>query len=354
MLQQLNNWFTNVKQYFFTYEKGFFFLSYLSNNPLLIIESSKKLPFMKFDEENQILFSDNNPFTKTSVHYMELEKGLWVINSKVYYKNNVSFKPIYDTTIPADYYSLAINIVENNVNTEFYEFNNFKIENKSISFVKPKKDFINCHFKGTFENLYVVYFNKEWAESNLLSIPNLAISIKNLFLNDDIGFVNYKLNNKIFEDCIDNFHQIFAALKKPNLLALKKNTYHFFDLFISSINELQVLNSNNLNLSDRQKLQKIEIFLINNLHIKFPGIEFISCKHKISSTKLKKDFKSLYGMSLYQYFQSKQMELALELIIQNEVLIKDLAKTFQFENGSKFSKAFQKYHGFFPSKANFK
>ncbi|MDD5148999.1 MAG: AraC family transcriptional regulator [Flavobacterium sp.] len=351
IFDKISNWLTHTEQYFFTYQKGFFFLSYLSNSPQLVVESSKKLPFIKVDEENQMFFSDN-PFVKTTVQYMELEKGLWVLNSRVKYKNNVSFKPIYDSTMEADYYCFTINIVENNFSTKFYEFDNFKIEDKSISFLKPKKDFINCHFKGSFENQYIIYFNEEWAKNNLLSISNLSPEVINLFEDDTIGFVNYKFNEKIFEKCIHNFNEIFKEHKKPNLLELKKNTYKFFDIFINSIDELQALDSNTLSLKDRRKLRKIENFLIDNIYNKFPGIVLISNEYQISPTKLKKDFKDLFGVSIFKYFQAKQMDLALDLLKQNDLLIKEIANKFQYENMGKFSKAFQNHHGFLPSKVN--
>lgn len=346
----INNWLTLSKQYFFTYRKGFFFLSYLSNSPSLIIESSKKFPSMKFDEEKQLLSSDN-AFLKGTFRYSELEQGLWVMNSIISYKNNVSYTPIYDNRLPSDYYCLTlIHIVESNLNNEFYEFDGFKIENKSLSFLKPKRDFINCHFKGSTENQYIIYFSKEWADTNLLSIPNLPIQILDLFQNDEIGFINYKFNENTYEDCINTFEAIFTDSGKPNVFALKKITYTFFDVFINSITELQQLDSNDLQIKDRIKIQKIESFMIQNIYNKFQGIESLSDQFNISATKLKSDFKLLYGISIFKYFQSKQMDLALSLISEKNMMVKDVAKLFHYENVSKFSATFKNFHGFSPSK----
>lgn len=347
----INNWLTLSKQYFFTYQKGFFFLSYLSNSPSLLIESCKKLPMMKYDDELQIFYSDN-PFLKGTLCYMELENGLWVMNSHQTYKNNVSYKPIYDKTVASDYYCITINIVENKLSNQFYELDDIKIENKSISFLKPKRDFINCHFKGSFENKFIIYFSKEWAKNHILSLSNLSPQLVDLFENDAIGIVNYKFNQNTFNKCIQTFHTIFDNSKKPNLLDLKKNTYDFFDVFINSITELQSLDSNNLNLKDRLKIQKIELFLIENIYDKFHGIDFLSDKFNVSATKLKSDFKQLYGVSVFKYYQSKQMELAHGLLLEKKLKINEVAKNFQYENVSKFSKTFLNHHGFLPSKTN--
>lgn len=350
IIDKINNWLNLSKQYFFTYSEGFFRLSYLSNSPELIISSSKNLPFMKIDAEKQILYTDN-PFIKGELCYVELEKGLWTMNSRMRYKNNVSYTPVYDATLDANFYCLAINSIENNLKTDFYHFNNHKIENKSISFLKPNADFINCHFKGSFENQYIIYFDKEWAQCNLLSNTTLSPILIDLFENEKIGFVNYKFNEKTYENCIETFHTIFNQANKPNLLELKKNTYAFFDIFINSIEDLKSLQSNRLNLNDRIKIQKIELFLINTIYAKFCGIELLSQEFKISPTKLKTDFKNLYGVSIFKYYQNKQMELALSLITQDNLMIKEVAKLFQYENTSKFSKAFEKFHKFLPSKA---
>lgn len=353
IIDKINNWLTHAKQYFFTYKDGFFFLSYLSNSPQLIIESCKRLPFIKIDNENQMFFTDNS-FVKSSIHYMELERGLWVMNSKVKYKNNVAFKAIYDAATPTDYYCLTLNILENELSTEYYEMNNIKVENKSISFLKLKGDYFNYHFKGSSENQYIIYFNDEWAKNNILSIPELSSEIKNIFEKEEVKFINYKFNEKNFESCMVNFRNFFVENKKPNLLDLKKNTYDFLDVFVHSINELQVLNQSDMSLKDRLKFKKIEQFLIDNLYNKFPGIDLISKEFSISATKLKSDFKKLQGVSMFQFFQAKQMDVALELLKQDAVLIKDIAEKFQYENSSKFSQAFKKHHGVLPSQIHMK
>lgn len=352
ILEKVNNWLTHAKQYFFTYKEGFFFLSYISNTPKLIVESSKKLPFIKTNEDLNLFYTDN-PFVKSTIQYVELEEGLWVLNSKVKYKNNVAFTAIYDNEIPADYYCFTINIVESNLFKKHYHFNKFVIENKSISFLKPKKDFLNCHFKGSFENQYIIYFNHDWAQKNIFSIPNLPQSVINLFEDDAIGFVNYKFNNKQFENIIDKMYAVFNEKQQPNVLEVKKSTFEFITILVGTFNDLQTVYQSSLNLNERIKINQVELYLLDNLYNKFPGIETIAAKYKISATKLKTDFKKLHGTSILQFFQAKQMDVAFELLKEDSLLIKDIAKKFQYENFSKFSKTFQKHHGVLPSQIKF-
>lgn len=346
IIDRINNWLNTKKPYFFTYKDGFFRLSYLSNSPDLIVSSCENLPFMKHNKDQHIIHTDNL-FVKSALCYLELEKGLWVINSKVKYKKNVSFTPVYDTSLPSDYYCLTINIVD----TNFYEFNNFKIENESISFLKPKKDFNHCHFRGSFENQYIVYFSREWAEKNILAEGQISNSISNLFNDSDNGFVNYKFKKQIFHDIVDQYKVLFDNQTNLDSFKLKTNTYHFLNAFMNSLPEFESLNLVTLSFKERIMIKKIEDYLMEHIYEKFMGIEKLSTHFKISPTKLKKNFKYIHGLTLLHYFQTMQMRLALEIIKKDSLKIKEIAEIFHYSNSSKFAKTFQKVHGFLPSEA---
>ncbi len=348
LFNKINNWLKKYKPYFFGYSNGFFQLSYLSNSPELILASSKKFPFQKVNEERQLIYTDN-PFIKGEFHYDELEKGLWAFNSKMTYKNNVSYHPIYDASLPSNYYCLTLNVVENNHKTSFYQFNNIKIPNYSISFLKPKRDFINCHFKGATENQYIFYFDNNWFTNNIKNGKNTSSNFLKVMEDDAIGFANYAISYKQFQDIIENFEKGFSG-NKPDRFALKKQTYLFFERFSTVFDELISISSQEINYKDRIIIEKIEKHLLENLYSKFMGIEFLSEKFKMSPTKLKKEFKAVFGTSVLQYFQTKQMELAQQIIQKDNLLIKDVAKLFQYENVSKFSKKFEDVNQKLPSK----
>lgn len=349
ILDTITNWFNISKQYFFSYKDGFFRLSYLSNSPELIVNSTKRLPFLKFDDEKQILFTDN-PFVKGALRYLELENGLWLMNSKMNYKNNISYSPIYDSNVPADYYCITINTVENHFNSDFYEFNNFKVENQSITFLKPKKDFINCHFKGAYENQYIIYFNKAWAQKNLLNATKVPDTLLKLCNNPDIGFINFKYKKFIYDRIVENYAAIFDNQQKLDFFKLKKNTFEFFEVFLSTLEDMGNLELNKLKLKERLVMQNVENYMMEHIYDKFLGIEVLANLFKMSPTKLKKNFKIVYGQSIFNYFQTKQMHLVMQILKTENVLIKEVAEKFNYENISKFSKTFEKVHDILPSK----
>ncbi len=348
VLDRINNWFNLSKQYFFTYSNGFFNLSYLSNSPSLIVESCSKMPFMKRDREKQMLHADT-PFVKGEFYYVELEEGLWIFLSDMFYKNNVSYKPVYDAFLPADYYFISINNIENKLNDNTYEINNFKIENNSISFSKPASDFINCHFKNSTENMYILYFSEDWANKNILKSSTTSTAFKNLLKDNKKQFLNYSYNSKDFKTLISRLISSFKDAGRPDIFELKKLSYEYFSLFFHSLEKEENYNSNELTHKNRIIIQKIEHYLMNNLYAKFPGIDFLSKKYKISPTRLKQNFKLLFGTPIFKYFQKHKMELALLYVKKGDLKIKDISAKLGYENVSKFSKAFESCHNMLPS-----
>ncbi|AUP77877.1 hypothetical protein C1H87_03775 [Flavivirga eckloniae] len=314
----------------------------------MIVKSCIKMPFMKVDEERQMLYSDT-PFVKGEFSYVELEPGLWIMNSTMLYKNNVSYRPIYDKMLESNYYCVTISLVENKFNADFYEFDNYKVESHSITFVKPATDFLFCHFKGSKEKMYILYFSETWAKNNIMNSPSISIGVKNLFSNKSIEVLNYIYDKKEFSGLIRNLSYYFNNSPKPNLLELKKITYHFFDLFFSSLEKRDTRESFKLSLKEQMKIEKIEHFLKGNLYNKFPGIEIISDKFNIAPSTLKRSFKLVYGTSVFKYFQNKQMDLALDYFKSHDTMVKDVSQIFGYENVSKFSSAFQKRHNMLPS-----
>ena len=95
-LDKINNWILKFKPYFFSYSNGFFKFYYLANSPELLVNSIKKMPTVTCDEKNNTIFLKNS-FLKSSLRYIELEKGLWLLNAKVFFKNNIISLPMIST-----------------------------------------------------------------------------------------------------------------------------------------------------------------------------------------------------------------------------------------------------------------
>ncbi|WP_394749233.1 helix-turn-helix domain-containing protein [Spongiimicrobium salis] len=351
VIDRINNWFNLSKQFFFTYKDNFFHLSYVSNCPEAIVKSCIKMPFMKHYPEKQLIHS-NTPFMKGDFLYAELEKGLWVLLTDSYYKNNLSFNPIYDKFLSVDYYFVATSKISNVHRVPTYRINNMTVANKSISFCKPGKDFQNFHFKNSNEILYMLYFNEEWAEKNILDSPSTPEHIKSLFKNDDIAFLNYAVDDAKHMEITDAIFDALTKDGKPNFFELKKLVPRYLESFYTSYTKVNSTSRGESSSENLKKIKLIEHELMQNLHGKFPGIETLARKHKISPTTLKKIFKNVFGSSVLSYFTKGKMDLALKYLMETDVKIKEVAQMLGYENKSKFSQAFKKIHGKLPSEIN--
>ncbi len=82
---------------------------------------------------------------------------------------------------------------------------------------------------------------------------------------------------------------------------------------------------------------------------KFPGIETIATEIGMSATKLKANFKQYYGQTMFDYYNTKQLNFAKQLLEQHANSIKEIAHMLGYVNASKFSSAFKKHFGMLPS-----
>ncbi len=79
-----------------------------------------------------------------------------------------------------------------------------------------------------------------------------------------------------------------------------------------------------------------------------PKIEAIASRVNMSISSLLRQFKLLYGKSVYEYYVEKKMELAKKMILESKVSIKEIAKMLGYNQPSPFIETFTKQYGFSP------
>lgn len=352
MLESLNSWFTKFQKYFFSYKDGFFELSFLANSPQSMLASFEKMPFMDFDKKGQVFFP-NTPFVKGEVHYQELEEGLLILNNSMNYKANVQFKMLYDNKLPKDYYFLSYNHSENDYLQSGTVINNISFSSRSWTIFKPGVNETACHFKGTRESNITLYFNNEWLSKNLMKDREFIGSSFASFFKSKEQYIYWPDISKSPDIDMSKFKSLFNERNPDgnlNILKLKIGVLEMISVFMKKY-ENDKIHSNYFEIpnNDRVRQLKIEKYLCENLTNSFMGIDFLAEKFSISATKLKKDFKLLFGMTIYQYFQEKQMLLARELFNTKDLRIKEVANILGYENQGKFSNAYKKLFDILPS-----
>lgn len=97
------------------------------------------------------------------------------------------------------------------------------------------------------------------------------------------------------------------------------------------------------------RLMKVEALLVKNFAVEPPTIDELSRISAMSPTKLKNDFKALYGLPIYKYYQKNRMLKAKSLLVLAEYTIKEVGIMVGYSNLSHFADTFRKEFGFLPS-----
>lgn len=345
---RLNHWLIQFRKNFFTYRDGYFDLPYISNSPAIMVESFKHTPFTQFMPDKQQIHTANI-FTNGIMHYCELEEGLWVIITEMEFKKNVSTHALYDKE-PTDYHFLSHFTYNSPVNQ--VGVNNVSIPTHGWGFYKPGtevKAYFNKGDEGVFTNFA---FNSAWFERN---IPLLQFKdgydFKRFFESDD----TYKTWENMVPGSDTMIGEILAMLKNRNkapggIIPVKLLCLQMISQFFISMATHNLIQPNaKLHDQDSRLVARAEKALIDSLLTGFTSVAKLATQLHTSPTKLQLLFKAVHGTSMYQYYQEKQMMLALQMLKAGSKSIKHIALTFGYKSPSKFSAAFKKYHHISPS-----
>jgi len=105
----------------------------------------------------------------------------------------------------------------------------------------------------------------------------------------------------------------------------------------------------NLDNKSLARLIKIEALLVENFSTPPPTIETLSRIACISTTKLKKEFKELYHLPIYEYYQKNRLAKAKQLLLQGQYSIKEVGAKVGYSNLGHFAAGFKKEYGILPS-----
>jgi len=114
-------------------------------------------------------------------------------------------------------------------------------------------------------------------------------------------------------------------------------------LAIESREEAAAEDENNYLFLVEKVLLDVEKTLRSHVLKEFPGIPHLAKKHFISESKLKRDFKQKYNLTIFNYYRYLQMELAHEYLTEKKYNKSQVAMMFNFSNPSNFSACYQRY-----------
>ena len=104
-----------------------------------------------------------------------------------------------------------------------------------------------------------------------------------------------------------------------------------------------------LSREDINRVIEVESIITKDVFSPAPYIPELARLVSISETKLKNDFKTVFGIPIFQYFQKARMRAARDVLSTNKYSIKQVALELGYHNLSNFSTAFRKEFGILPS-----
>lgn len=344
-----NNWAQHIDKFLFLLKDDFFELPYLSNSPQVMLDSLIKLPIIKHDSAKQIIITDN-AFWNGTMRYRTIEDGFWILETKLELIENILAKAVYTQDHTKDYYILSFSVFEYRFPVKDSE--DIVLLSTCWTFYKPDTEVATYFYKGTKGKFFNIAMDKEWVEKNIKSDKFCKKGVLERFFNSQKGFYTWL-------DIAPKAHSISKKLSKIleaedeielNTEKLRKTTMKLItEFFNNSFEDTRIEDNTSLSNLDYYNAAKAEKMILHNLHLNFLGIEKIAEEVNTSATKLKNNFKTVFGFSMLQYHKEKNMLLAKQLLQNSEIEIQVIAVITGFESASKFTAAFKKRFGELPS-----
>ncbi len=116
---------------------------------------------------------------------------------------------------------------------------------------------------------------------------------------------------------------------------------HFFG-------QLALMHNEDSKTEYRDKLNQVKDILISNLDNP-PSLTEISQQIGLNTTKLKKEFKAVFGVPVFKYLHNERLVTAHNLISEQQKTVQEAAWHVGYDSLSSFSNAFAKKFGYRPS-----
>lgn len=196
---------------------------------------------------------------------------------------------------------------------------------------------LTFRFQRTYLDIYAPYFltlqqllqKSDDGETSLLSNANASLTPEMITIIRDLLHNEYEgemkqlyLRNKVSELLLLAFTRITPGAANGNEIRL-----HQYDI---------------------DKIREAREYLLANMEHPLTVIE-LSHKVGINDFKLKKGFKQLYGVTIFDFLLEARMEKARTLLTETDTPIHEIAFAIGYKNVSSFTAAFKKRMGFPPS-----
>ena len=203
--------------------------------------------------------------------------------------------------------------------------------------------------KGTVYKGVDVLFNASWV-ADYLGVENiedvlstyLSLQLENVHT-EPLDSEYRRLLQEIMEVEYDNPMRL-AIIQNRIMLLIERFFIRIYERKKNSFIHISLAKT------DIDRMMQVEAMLTGDIFEPAPTISQLAKMVSISESKLKKDFKLIYGLPVYEYFQKVRMQAAKDKLLSGGHSVKEVAMELGYSNLSNFTIAFKKEFGLLPSK----
>ena len=201
---------------------------------------------------------------------------------------------------------------------------------------------------GTVFRAVNILFNKEWL-AKYLDIKSAEQVLS--------AYISLKAENINVEPMDSKYKEWFKTILQTNesdplwMAVIQNRIMLMIERFFSNLYKKMQNPAFHIPLSneDINRVMQIENILTEDIYKAPPSIQQLAKIVSISESKLKKDFKTMYGSPIYEYYQKARMQAAQDKLLTGNFSVKEVAMELGYANLSNFTIAFKKEFGVLPS-----
>ena len=226
-----------------------------------------------------------------------------------------------------------------------------KEKNTSKSIAYLTSSHFDWSYLGTEGGSYrsiAVLFNKEWLAKYLdihtaEEVLSTYISLKADNFNIEPLDSKYRQWMRAIMDVDDESPLRLTIIQNRIMLMIERFFLHLYEKMKNPTFRIP------LSPEDINRVMQIEGILTKDIFQPAPSIQQLAKMVSISESKLKKDFKTMYGFPIYEYYQKARMQAAQDKLLTRKYSVKEVAMELGYANLSNFTIAFKKEFGVLPS-----
>ncbi|MHC0442828.1 helix-turn-helix transcriptional regulator [Flavobacterium sp. 3-210] len=289
-------------------------------------------------------FIKGNNELYTGVHFIfEIENELTAMLVDVTYKENVMLRFRTDD----DFVGLYFYVTNHDID--------FILKEKSViigkqdynlSLVSSEIDLDYVIDQGTMVYAICIFIDQLALKQYIDKVPSLTSLSNDLFDNEKNTIISMDRMNIDSLILINNFRKMSY---ENSLLELyfRGLVYQLLGNYLEQLLAKKFIISKVMNV-DVKSILASKAMLLESIEGVFPGIDFLARQAAMSSSKYKKIFTKITGLSPGSFFYSNKLQRAKELLETGQYTVGEVSDKLNYANISYLAKRFNSKYGVFP------